>query len=97
MTKCDRCGSIIQAQKCSHTVCFTKADIPEYENLEEFATKMVEGLRAFAAMHRPVYSVTDTSTGCSAVYFQGDYDDCKKIEHLLHVLKNRPYYAEEPR
>jgi hypothetical protein len=85
---CDMCGSAIVNGKCS---CGTWTE-PEDASDAQKAFKRV--LEDFHDMKRFVFTGDMPHLGVAVVFFRGDYNDCKKIEKFIHLMKNRPYYEE---
>lgn len=87
MDKCDMCGTKIEDHKCA---------CGEWKSAEEIADcPMKKAIEKFHEMKQFTFTGDAPHLGCAVVFFRGDYNDCKKVEKFIHVMKGRPYYEEE--
>jgi hypothetical protein len=82
--KCDMCGSEIMDGRCACGV---------WESREEMEGNPIpKAIEYFHEMRRFTLTTDMPHLGCGAVFFRGDYNDCKKVEKFIHSMKGRPYY-----
>lgn len=80
------CGSKIENGKC----CCGIWNLPD--EMEHHPMK--KAIEEFHEMKRFTWTVDCPNLGCGAVFFRGDYNDCKKVEKFIHQMKGRPFYEE---
>lgn len=88
MKNCDRCGTEIKDNKCDCGVWRSCEEIQE--------DPMKRALEKFHEMKQFTLTGDMPHLGCAVVFFRGDYNDCKKVEKLIHAMKGRPYYETYP-
>lgn len=86
MKKCDICGSEITGGKCSCGTWFSKEETSGHP--------LEQALKFFHDEKRMILTCDIPYLGCAAVFFRGDYKDCKKVEEFICKLKGRPFYNE---
>ncbi len=87
MENCDMCGSKILDGEC---------DCGTWKSAEEMKDHPIKNaIENFHGMNRFTMTTDAPHLGCAAVFFRGDYNDCKKIEKFIHEMKSRPYYKDE--
>lgn len=85
--KCDMCGSKIKDNKCS---CGTWRTPEESKDCP-----LKKSIEYFHEMKKFTMTADAPYLGCAAVFFRGDYNDCKKVERFIKYMKERPYYEED--
>ncbi len=84
---CDMCGTKIEDGKCS---CGT------WQSPEETANcPMKAGIEKFHEMKQFTFTADAPHLGCAVIYFRGDYRDCKHLEKMIHLMKERPNYEAD--
>lgn len=86
MDRCDMCGTKIENGKCS---CGAWKNEEEMQNCP-----LKKAVEHFHDMKKFTLTGDAPHLGCAVVFFRGDYNDCKKLEKYIHILKNRPFYQE---
>lgn len=86
MKNCDMCGTEIKDGKCSCGVWKSREEMKD----NPFPKAMEE----FHDMMRFTLTCDMPHLGCAAVFFRGDYVNCKQVEAFIHKMKGRPYYEE---
>lgn len=52
-------------------------------------------LLEFHEMKQIIFTTDIPDLGVAAIFFRGDYKDCKEIEDFILKMKRRPFYKEE--
>lgn len=78
------CGSKIENGKCS---CGNWIPAEQMKD-----NPMKKALEEFHEMKRFTLTTDMPHLGVAAVFFRGDYLDCKEVEFFIHKKKKRPYY-----
>ena len=81
-TICDMCGSAIILGKCECGVWDDKSESHPFR----------KSLELFHEMKQMTFTIEAPNLGCSAIFFRGDFKDCKEIENFICKMKGRPYY-----
>lgn len=84
MKNCDMCGGEVVNSKCLCGFWQTADEVRDHP--------IKLALEKFHEMKMFTHTSDMPHLGCAAVLFRGDYNDCKKVEKLIHSMKGRPYY-----
>lgn len=87
MKNCDMCGTEVQNGRCK---CGTWKSAEEMKD-----NPMKNAIEDFHKMNRFTLTGDAPHLGAAAVFFRGDYNDCKKVEKFIFQMKGRPHYEEE--
>lgn len=83
---CDMCGFKIEDGKCECGI---------WESAEEMKNNPMKlALEKFHEMKLFTLTSDTPHLGCAAVYFRGDYLQCKQVEQFIYNMKGRNYYDD---
>ncbi len=81
---CDMCGTKIENGRYS---CGYWVHADEMKD-----NPIKSSLEMFHELKQFTLTCDMAHLGCAAVFFRGDYNDTKKVEHFIKTMKGRPYY-----
>lgn len=81
---CDMCGGKIENERCKCGI---------WKSAEGMQNDLFKkSLEQFNEMKKFTLTGDAPHLGSAFVFFRGDYNDCKKIEQFICMMKKRPFY-----